>query len=218
MTESTAPWTYAILISGQLGSGKTTLQQALFTDLSARLPTDIVVKMYNFADELKRECAERAGVPAATFYTEEGKKQFFSALGMTGRELLQSVGEEARQRDALHWVDRVRCGIARAAAERGVRGVLAVVGDCRHPNEVEFMRPGLAVRLMGDPGGVRARSSADLTHVSETAMNAYQGFDALINTDLVQPDKAVEIVLRRLHSVEPTLFHMLAPPAPAIAE
>ena len=36
---------------------------------------------------------------------------------------------------------------------------------------------GTLVRLVGDPGKVRANSTRDLNHISETALDNYQGFD-----------------------------------------
>jgi len=193
------PWIYTILISGQLGSGKSTLQDALFTELSRRLPNTILVIKCNFADELKRECAKRAGVDPKVFYTEEGKLAYYEKVQMTGRELLQTVGEEARERDPCHWIKRAKQSIADAA---GTRCVVAVVGDCRHPNEVDMMRPGVAVRLTGDPGGVRARSTADMTHISETAMNDFEHFDLHINTDVTTPEMAVLLVLAWLDTYQ----------------
>jgi len=204
------PWTYAILISGELGSGKTTTQNGLLRAISLALPENTVVFAVDFANELKAECALRAGVSTNVFYTEEGKKAFYPAVNMTGRELLQRVGEEARQKDPAHWIKRVQARITRARELTQSPNVLLIVGDCRHPNEVDLMRPGFAVRLEGDPKGVRARSTADLTHISERAMDSYESFDMKINTNEVPEAEVVKKIMRRLAEVLPDRFGAFA--------
>jgi hypothetical protein len=126
---------------------------------------------------------------------------------MTGRQFLQTVGEEARKRNPFHWVDRVQQTIGQFQIEFcEAAGVVAIVGDCRHPNEVDGMRPGLAIRLTGDPGGARARSHADMTHISETAMNGFDGFDMHIDTNTTLPEMAVLDVFQRLATDVPEMF------------
>jgi hypothetical protein len=209
----TEPWTFSVLISGKLGSGKTTTQNGLFRAISFLLPENTVLFMANFADELKNECATRAGVPASVFYTEEGKAAYYPSVQMTGRELLQTVGEQARQADPDHWIKRVKERIARAKEMASSPNVLVIVGDCRHPNEVDGMRPGFAVRLVGDPNGVRVRSTADLMHISETAMDGYEGFDCTINTELLSPTDVVAVIMSELAKLAPARFGSFAPAA-----
>jgi len=215
VTRADEPKVYSILISGELGSGKTTLQRLLEGELRRLLSPAILIVAVNFADELKRECAERAGVPASTFYTEEGKARYFPPLGMTGRQLLQTVGEEARQKDPEHWVKRAKQTINKLIEGSGARQVVAIIGDCRHPNEVDAMRPGLAVRLTGDPGGARARSSADLTHISERGMDDFERFDMHINSDKTTPEMEVLAVFERLTQAKLDLFGELIVTPPA---
>lgn len=206
----TAPWTYNILISGRLGSGKTTTQRGLVEAIAGHLGENTIVMAVNFADELKNECALHAGVPQDTFYSEEGKKTYLPLVQMTGRELLQRVGEEARQRNPAHWIERVQERVARVRAEQPNANVLVVVGDCRHPNEVDLMRPGLAVRLEGDPADVRLYTTANLSHASETSMDAYEDFDMRVNTDVSKPNEVVQAILTRLVTVDPVRFNGLA--------
>jgi hypothetical protein len=197
---------FTVLISGELGAGKTTTVNLLTPELTKIVADDVLVMSGNFADELKRECAERAAEPLDTFYTEQGKEKMLKSVGMTAGRLLQVVGEEARQKNPNHWIERLR---QRATAEWRASGrarLLLVVGDCRHPNEIDDMKPGLAVRLEGDPGGARARSTRDLNHPSETALRAYEGFDIRINTETTPAKDVVASIVAPLLLSDKSLF------------
>lgn len=191
------PLVYCVLISGRIGAGKTTTVDALQQRLLELVDeAECVVLSGQYADELKRECAERAKKPLALFYSEAGKQTLIESEGVTAGRFLQIVGEEARARDPLHWIKALKRKQNEAAADG--RRVIMIVGDCRHPNEIDEMRPGVAVLLRGDPGGVRARSTRDLNHISETSLDGYERFDLVLDTDALRTDSVVEAIVARL--------------------
>ena len=54
--------------------------------------------------------------------------------------------------------------------------------DVRFPNEADWVlrNGGLLYRMEGDPAAVRATSQRDTTHASETALDAYTEWTAVI--------------------------------------
>jgi hypothetical protein len=201
---------YFVLISGELGSGKTTTQTALYKELTERFTSTTHVISINFADELKRECAVRAGVDQSVFYTEAGKREYYESVNMTGRELLQSVGEEARQFHHAFWINKAKQTLSTIVSLSESERFVVIIGDCHHPNEVELLRPGMSVRLQGDPGGVRAQSDADLTHVSERALDGYKHFDMIVDTETQRPNAIVECIINKLSVLRPSIFAHLS--------
>lgn len=201
---------FSILISGKIGSGKSTTQELLHDELHARLTNELVLRV-NFADQLKKKCAALAGVPVAQFYSEEGKNQLIPTLGKTGRQLLQEVGEHERQANVNVWVEAMLDDALHQCdeAQWPVDDVILVVGDCRHPNEITNMPPGVSIRLTGDPAGVRARS--DFTaHISETALDDYGKFTLSIDTSRRPAREVVSDIVRALLDVDPVRFEELA--------
>lgn len=201
----------SVLISGELGSGKTTTMNVVTEALRARLADDTrwVVTNGNFADELKRECAEASGAPLELFYTTEGKNTIlhtdaahsFAGNGMTAGNFLQVHAEACRQNDSDCWARRLWRS-KMLEAERAQKHVFLIVGDCRHENEIRWAatmsKKSLTVRLCGDPGGVRAASTRNLNHISERALDAYDKWDLIVDTNTTPPGAVCAGVLRLL--------------------
>jgi hypothetical protein len=151
---------------------------------------DAYVKVYNFADLLKQEvCMKILGLSHEQCYgTDEQKNQpthlmwqkmpdipydgsVPSKTGpMTAREVMQYVGSNIfRKMSNNVWVDAT----IKKIKEEG--SALALIADCRFPNEVEGIQKagGKVVRL------TRAPFKED-THISETALDNYTSFDAVL--------------------------------------
>ena len=111
------------------------------------------IKMYNFADELKRMCYELFDIPVECLYgTEEQKNQlqehlqwgnmpthnvlsFVSKGAMTAREFMQYLGTEVmRKMYAPVWTNATMKRIAREQSE------ISVICDVRFPNEVKAIK------------------------------------------------------------------------------
>ena len=69
----------------------------------------------------------------------------------------------------------------------------------RFPNEADAVksRKGLLVRIEGDPAKVRAKSTRDTSHISETALDNYSGFDYTYKNDktLAELEEFAKLVL-----------------------
>lgn len=127
--------------------------------------------------------------------------------------MLQQVGSKLREVHPLFWInaveswlearidERVSAANTASSVQKDARkdakeeneskdslpfNMLVLIGDGRFPNEVEWVKErcgGMSIRLNGDPGGERARSTRDKTHISETALDAYDAFDLVLSTD-----------------------------------
>lgn len=67
-----------------------------------------------------------------------------------------------------------------------------VIEDGRFPNEQRRgkKKGGTCIRMEGDPDGVRARTTRDLNHISETAMDKFRNWDLVINNNKKETDFA----------------------------
>ena len=145
------------------------------------------IKIYNFADNLKRICIDVLGLTERQCYgTEEEKSSNTnfdwsnmvlygskkSSAKMTAREVMQYVGTDFFRRIYPQvWVDSTIRKIENEKPD------LAVVVDCRFPNEVEGIQNagGKVIRLSRNVFGKKDQ------HPSETALDEYDKFDCTIN-------------------------------------
>jgi len=163
-----------IAFVGRLGSGKTTASEYLVNEYG--------FKRYSFAAKLKEICAE--------MFPDKFEG------GTKPRELLQFIGTDAfRKFDADVWVKYL---VRRIRAENPA---LAVIDDCRFPNEAEALRTlGFTiVKIERSDRQAEGRGTGAETHVSELLV------------DKIRPD----IVLSNNASLD-SLFNsidlLLAPP------
>lgn len=178
-------------ISGKTGSGKTTLAAEF-----KRVLVDRAVET-NFADALKAEVASRYSIEKWRCYSQDEKNKPISAENpLTIGQALQKVGNERRQQDADYWLNKV----AELVADLGDNVDVVVVGDVRFRNEADWIKQagGVLVRLNGDPGAVRQNSKRDLTHSSETDLDAYERFDFVFDTDKTAAATICTLVLGSL--------------------
>ncbi len=153
------------------------------------------VKLYNFADLLKQEiCIKILGLTWEQCYgTDEDKNSLTHLLWedmpgfmfhdgtrlttvhtmgkMTAREVLQYVGTNIfRKMYEKMWVDALIRQIKKEDS------VLAIVADCRFPNEVQGIQQedGKVIKLTRNP-------HPDDQHDSETALDNHEEFDFIID-------------------------------------
>jgi hypothetical protein len=161
-------------ISGKQFAGKDTLatilQQELFSLLSARYRT------IAFADTLKRVAAVVTGLPIEAFYTD--KNAAVPNFDVTVGTFLQKLGQAVNNVDPSIWIKSVAAFIANDDQK------LFIVTDVRYQTEAKWIEEqgGILIRINGDPSGLRAKSSRDPNHISETDLDNYP-FAHIINND-----------------------------------
>ena len=143
------------------------------------------VKSYNFADSLKSIAINFFGLKHEQCYGSEKEKNTPSAIkDFTAREFLQYFGTDVcRSLKEDVWVDFC---INQIQSEQSA---LALVGDCRFPDEVEAIQKagGKVIRL--------TRAPHDDPHASEVALDNYEGFDAIIdNEDMGVDEQSKELL------------------------
>tara|TARA_R100000808_G_scaffold5713_1_gene17204 strand:+ start:35650 stop:36372 length:723 start_codon:yes stop_codon:yes gene_type:complete len=143
------------------------------------------VKSYNFADSLKSIAINFFGLTYEQCYGSEKDKNSPSPIkDYTAREFLQYFGTDVcRSLKEDVWVDFC---INQIQSEQSS---LALVGDCRFPDEVEAIQNagGKVIRL--------TRTPHEDSHASEVALDTYDGFDAMIdNEDMTVEEQSKELL------------------------
>lgn len=168
-----------IAFAGRKQSGKTTaceFVQNIFAQMVQKNSS-----IYNFADPLKKMCIEIFGLTYDQCYgSDENKNEIVNCLwpdtgkAMTAREVMQYVGTNVfRKMQHNVWTDAT---IRRIQDENLP---LALIADCRFPNEVDAIKNagGVVVKLN--------RNLYDSNHESEKALDAdvydHSVFDLVID-------------------------------------
>lgn len=183
-------------ISGKIGCGKSTLAHLVAQRLGWAVTS--------FGARLKDEVAQLFGFSRSSCDTPEGKDRIVdliespwaaatlamtrdSRATMSVRELLQVWGTDVRRaQDPDYWV-------------RSMRGFLEsegggwVLDDLRFPNEAALVREQglLLVRLEPYPGWEPGPHAG---HLSETALDDFQGWDLILSPLKGELDRAADLV------------------------
>jgi len=177
-----------IAFAGRKQSGKTTACE--FTANVFSQTTQQNSAIYNFADPLKKMCIDIFGLTYEQCYgTDDQKNEYVNCKWpdseevMSAREVMQYVGTNVFR--------KMQHNVWSEATIRKIKDEnlpLALIADCRFPNEVEAVRSagGLVVKLH--------RNIYNSSHESETALdkNRYDhgNFDMIIdNSNLSIADK-----------------------------
>jgi len=158
-------------LSGKRGSGKDTVARFI---QEAR-PGEW--RLAKFADKIKEITALLTGLPLAVMYSQEGKTHYLPEYGMTVGEFQQRLGTDAIRR-GLHpetWVIACMANIP--------DGQPTLITDVRLPNEADAIRArgGVVVRVEGDPLQQRGDGTRDDSHDTETGLDHYPHFAAVIH-------------------------------------
>ena len=128
---------------------------------------DEPIKIYNFADPLKYLCMNIFGLTEEQCYgTDENKNEVVDCYWpgidaqMTAREVLQYVGTDVFRRMQHHVWSSATIRLIEKEKPK-----LALIADCRFPNEVEAVKNagGMVIKLN--------RNLYESTHESETALD-----------------------------------------------
>jgi hypothetical protein len=155
-------------ISGKIGSGKDTL-------------ADFIIKHNNqfekksYAKKLKQIGSFLTGTDEKLWFTQEGKNINLPDWDMTIGQFQQRLGTEAI-RNGLHqeaWILSLFADLAPTSKW--------LITDMRFKNEAYAIkqRGGKVLRINGDPAKVRANSTRDLSHPSETDLDDFNEWDSV---------------------------------------
>ena len=164
-----------ILISGKMHSGKDTAARIL-KNLLWNEYCDFQLCTRQFARGVKETTATLTDQTYDALNTDEGKKKHCKLLRCTNGEALQKLGTAVREAfDTDVWIRKV--------FDDMIDAHVTIVTDCRYRNEAEAgrAREAILIRVNGDPSGMRATSKRDPNHPSETELDDYPYFDAVID-------------------------------------
>ena len=174
-----------IAFAGRKQSGKSTLCTQVVNFIYDLEQLEDTAAIYNFADPLKNICMDILGLSFEQCHGTDNQKNelvncYKDGSQMTARQVLQTVGTEFF-RSIQHnvWADAT---IRRIQQDNPL---VALIGDCRFPNEVEAIKKagGTVIKL--------TRNLYNSDHSSETALDP-ENYDQS-NFDLVVDNQNMTI-------------------------
>jgi hypothetical protein len=158
--------TKIIAFAGRKQSGKTTCSEFIRKYYGGTMQPFNKAVIYNFADPLKQDiCMNILGLTYEQCYGDDVSKNqytevYWNDIRLTAREVMQVVGTDIlRKMKKDVWSSATINKIQKEQPE------LAIIADCRFPNEVEAIKNagGLVIKLMRNP--------YNSDHASETALD-----------------------------------------------
>lgn len=188
--------TRIICFAGRKQSGKSSCCEYVYEQLKDKCS----VQIYNFADPLKQVCIDILGLAPRQCYGEDKYKNElvdcqWNGKQLTAREVMQILGTDIlRTMQHNVWTGATIRKIERDNPE------VALIGDCRFPNEVEAVQKvgGIVIKLN--------RNIYHSDHVSETALDRQNydelNFDAVIQNQFMDLEAKNEVLSRILKEKE----------------
>ena len=184
--------TKIICFAGRKQSGKSSCCEYVYEQLKDKCS----VQIYNFADPLKQVCIDILGLAPRQCYGEDKYKNElvdcqWNEKQLTAREVMQILGTDIL-RTMQH---NVWAGATIRKIQRDNPDV-ALIGDCRFPNEVEAVQKvgGIVIKLN--------RNIYNSDHASETALDRQNydelNFDAVIQNQFMYIEAKNEVLSRIL--------------------
>ena len=189
--------TKIIAFAGRKQSGKTTCSEFVAKYYNGVIEPFNSAKIYNFADPLKKDiCMNILGLSYNQCYGEDIDKNTMTPIqwegkNLTAREVMQFVGTDIfRKMKNDVWASATINKI------NNDRPKLAIIADCRFPNEVDAVRNagGIVIKLTRNP--------YNSTHASETALDeinySNSNFDFVIYNENINIQQQNQVVLEFL--------------------
>jgi hypothetical protein len=193
--------TKIIGFAGRKQSGKTTCSEFVAKFFNGPIEPFNGAKIYNFADPLKKDiCINILGLTYDQCYGNDiSKNQFtevyWNDIRLTAREVMQLVGTDIfRKMKKDVWASSTIAKIKNEQPE------LAIIADCRFPNEVEAIKNagGLVIKLNRNP--------YNSDHTSETALDeanySSSNFDFIVYNENMSIPEQNSAILRFLKNKE----------------
>jgi len=134
-----------------------------------------------FAYNVKAIASIISGLPMDEMISQDGKNRELPLYdGITVGRLQQIIGTDLFRQ---HFDDMVWVKSLFASYNKIIHNW--IISDVRFKNEADYVKSmgGILVRLEGDPTGVRARSTRDMSHPSEIDLDYYENFDIIVHTE-----------------------------------
>lgn len=186
--------TKIIAFAGRKQSGKTTCSECVASHFHG-------AKIYNFADPLKQDiCMNILGLSYDQCYGSDDQKNelvdcYWEGTQLTAREVMQFVGTNVfRAMQQNVWADATINKILKEQPP------LAIIADCRFPNEVAVVRRagGLVIKL--------TRNLYHSDHPSETALDekhySTSNFDLVVNNEIMSISEQNDLIIKFLQKKE----------------
>lgn len=189
--------TKIVAFAGRKQSGKTTCSEFVAKYFNGAIEPFNGAKIYNFADPLKKDiCINILGLTYDQCYGDDDKKNQLTDIvwenkRLTAREVMQFVGTDIfRKMKNDVWAGATIKKIQKEQPK------LAIIADCRFPNEVEAVRDagGIVIKLTRNP--------YNSDHESEVALDESvyptKNFDLVIYNQNISIQEQNEAVLNFL--------------------
>jgi len=192
--------TKIIAFAGRKQSGKTTCSEFVSNYFISKFGSKKTAKIYNFADPLKRDiCINILGLTYDQCYGSDEKKNEivdceWEGKKLTAREVMQFVGTDIfRKMQKNVWAAATMNKIMSEKPD------LAIIADCRFPNEVDVVRKadGVVIKLNRNP--------FNSDHPSETALDLcnydHSNFNCTISNSNISINEQNELIKQFLIGV-----------------
>jgi hypothetical protein len=189
--------TKIIAFAGRKQSGKTTCSEFVAKYFNGSIESFNSAKIYNFADPLKKDiCINIFGMKYDQCYGSDDQKNelvdcYWEGKQLSAREVMQVVGTDIfRKMKQDVWAGATIIKIQKEKPD------LAIIADCRFPNEVESIKRagGIVIKLTRNP--------YNSNHTSETALDEINypvsNFDLVVYNDNLKIHEQNEVVLQFL--------------------
>jgi len=185
-----------IAFAGRKQSGKSTLCTQVVNFIYDLEQLEDTAAIYNFADPLKNVCMDILGLSFEQCHGTDNQKNelvncYKDGNQMTARQVLQTVGTEFfRSIQNNVWADAT---IRRIQQDNPL---VALIGDCRFPNEVEAIKKagGTVIKL--------TRNLYNSDHSSETALDPenydQSNFDLVVDNQNMTIEEQWKVVISYL--------------------
>lgn len=189
--------TQIIAFAGRKQSGKTTCSEFVKKYYNGTIEPFNSAKIYNFADPLKTDiCMNILGLTYDQCYGDDNSKNEYTDIvwnntKLTAREVMQFIGT-----DIFRKIKNDVWSSATINKIKNEKPQLAIIADCRFPNEVEAVRDagGIVIKLTRNP--------YNSDHESEVALdeNVYptSNFDLVIYNDNISIQEQNQVILNFL--------------------
>lgn len=182
-------------ISGKIGSGKTTLSKYIQSSVILS-GCEYLYERKSFAENVRQVTSILTGINIENLRSDTDKNRFIPKYQKSLGEILQNVGTGMRQ--TVHpdvWVNSLFSTFDKRVNSQSTPSYW-IIDDVRFENEAQKIKEmgGILIRLNGDPANARQNSNRNLTHISETALDNYTGFDFIFDTNITLTKEISETI------------------------